>query len=73
MSLDMNLERIGDMAVNIAEAIISMKRKPSFIRQTKFDEMSKVVKIMIKTSIDSFIDNNAHYYHSIYNSHAIKL
>jgi phosphate transport system protein len=61
MSLDMNLERIGDMAVNIAEAIISMKKKPSFIGQTKFDEMSKVVKIMIKTSIDSFIDNNAEY------------
>ena len=61
MSLDMNLERIGDNAVNIAEYIIEMKKKPQFIKETKFEDMAKLVRVMIKTAIDSFIDNNAEY------------
>ena len=61
MSLDMNLERIGDNAVNIAEYIIELKKKPQFLPETKFSEMSKLVKVMVKTAIDSFIDNNAEY------------
>jgi phosphate transport system protein len=59
MSLDMNLERIGDLAVNIAEYIIKMKNKPSFINQTKFKEMSQLSKEMVKLAIDSFIQNSA--------------
>lgn len=61
MSLDMNLERIGDNAVNIAEYIIKMKKKPAFIERTKFQEMSRLSKEMVKTAIDSFIENNADY------------
>jgi phosphate transport system protein len=61
MSLDMNLERIGDNAANIAEYIIELKKKPQFLEETKFSEMSKLVKVMVKTAIDSFIDNNAEY------------
>ena len=61
MSLDMNLERIGDNAANIAEYIIELKKKPQFLAETKFSEMSKLVKVMVKTAIDSFIDNNAEY------------
>lgn len=59
MSLDMNLERIGDNAVNIAEFIIEMKKKPEFFTKTKFESMANIVRVMIKTAIDSFIDNNA--------------
>ncbi len=61
MSLDMNLERIGDNAVNIAEYVIELKKKPQFLAETKFSEMAKLVKVMVKTAIDSFIDNNAEY------------
>ncbi len=61
MSLDMNLERIGDNAVNIAEYIIKIKKKPAFIERTKFTEMSRLSKEMVKTAIDSFIENNADY------------
>jgi len=61
MSLDMNLERIGDNAVNIARYIIDMKKKPGFFAETKFTEMAELVKVMVKTAIDSFIDNNAEY------------
>jgi len=61
MSLDMNLERIGDSAVNIAEEIIKIKKKPGFIEKTKFREMSILSKDMVKIAIDSFIENNADY------------
>jgi len=36
MSMDTNLERIGDIAVNIAEHFLSIERKPSFFEKTKF-------------------------------------
>ena len=38
-----------------------MKKKPQFIKETKFEDMAKLVRVMIKTAIDSFIDNNAEY------------
>ena len=59
MSMDTNLERIGDNAVNISEQFLQMKKKPEFFKQTKFDEMATVVRLMLKNSIDAFIDNNA--------------
>jgi len=59
--MDSNLERIGDNAVNIAEYILEIKKKPHFFKETKFEEMAKLVRVMIKTAIDSFIDNNAEY------------
>jgi len=61
ISMDNNLERIGDNAVNIAEYIIEIEKKPQFFSETKFEEMAKLVRAMIKTAIDSFIDNNADY------------
>jgi phosphate transport system protein len=61
MSLDMNLERMGDNAVSIAQFILEMKKKPSFFSQTKFNEMSQLAKKLVKNSIDSFVDYNANY------------
>jgi phosphate transport system protein len=54
-----NLERVGDIAVNIAEGFLSIKKKPDFIDKIHFTEMSKLVKEMIRNSIDSFIEGNA--------------
>jgi phosphate transport system protein len=59
LTIDNNLERIGDIAVNIAESFLILKKKPSFIDKTKFTEMSKISKEMVKDSIDAFIENNA--------------
>jgi phosphate transport system protein len=59
LTIDNNLERIGDIAVNIAESFLILKKKPAFIDKTKFVEMSKVAKEMVKDSIDAFIENNA--------------
>jgi len=59
LTINTNLERIGDIAVNIAENFLYMKNKPTFINRTHFSQMAKIAKEMIRNSIDSFIDNNA--------------
>lgn len=58
LTINSNLERIGDLAVNIAEYIIMIKKRPTFYQKTKLEEMFKVVKQMLKDSIDSYIGGN---------------
>ncbi|MHB1686092.1 MAG: phosphate signaling complex protein PhoU [Ignavibacteriaceae bacterium] len=58
LTINTNLERIGDIAVNIAENFLILKSKPDFISQTKYFEMASLVKEMIRNAIDSFIQND---------------
>lgn len=58
MTINNNLERIGDIAANIAEYIMMIKKKPDFFHQTKLEEMFKVAKQMLKDAIDSYIAGN---------------
>ncbi len=58
-AINNNLERIGDIAVNISERAISLISMPDFIEGSKFFEMAEVVKTMIKNSIDSYIRTDA--------------
>ncbi len=58
ITMDTNLERIGDGAVNISENFLVIKKKPAFINRIKYAEMVKLVKEMIKNSIDAFINND---------------
>ena len=59
LTINNNLERIGDIAVNIAENFLLFGKKPAFFSKTKFSEMAKIGKEMVKDSIDAFIENNA--------------
>lgn len=59
LTINSNLERIGDIAVNIAENVIHMKHKPEFYSNTKVEEMFKITQQMLKDSIDAFISSNA--------------
>ena len=58
LTINSNLERIGDIAVNIAEYILMIQKKPAFYNQTKLEEMFKVTKQMLKDAIDSYISGN---------------
>lgn len=58
MTINSNLERIGDIAVNIAESFLLLKKKPAFIEKSKYTLMANLVKEMIRNSIDSFINND---------------
>jgi phosphate transport system protein len=55
MTINNNLERIGDIAVNIAEYIKMIEKKPTFFNQTKLEEMFILTKQMLKDSIDAYI------------------
>jgi phosphate transport system protein len=58
LTINSNLERIGDIAVNIAENFLLLKKKPSFLDKSNFSPMANLVKEMIRNSIDSFINND---------------
>jgi phosphate transport system protein len=58
MTINNNLERIGDIATNISEYILMIKKKPDFYTQTNLEEMFKVVRQMLKDAIDSYIGGN---------------
>ena len=58
LTINTNLERIGDIAVNICENYAFIKEKRDLIKKTKFPEMSKISREMLRNSIDSFIQND---------------
>lgn len=58
LTINSNLERIGDIAVNIAENVVLIQKKPEFYHNTKLEEMFNLTKRMLKNSIDAFIGGN---------------
>ena len=58
-TINSNLERIGDLAKNLAHSFLDIKSKPQFIVKTKYYEMASKVKEIISDSIDSFNNNDA--------------
>lgn len=59
IKINANLERIGDLAGNIARNAIEVKKKPLFFNRIKFTECAAITREMIKNSIDSFIERDA--------------
>lgn len=59
MTLNTDLERIGDISVNIAENILLIKNKPDFYNRTKLPEMFSLTKEMLKYAIDAYINGSA--------------
>jgi phosphate transport system protein len=59
LTIDTNLERIGDLAVNIAESVSEVKEKPELLGKTRIKEMSDITREMIKNAIDAFIEGDA--------------
>jgi len=59
MTLNTDLERIGDISVNIVENLMLIKKKPEFYNRTKLLEMFKLTKEILKNAIDAYIGGNA--------------
>ncbi len=55
LTINNNLERIGDIAVNLCENFLLKGKKPLFFDRIKFLDMAQIVREMIQNSIDSFI------------------
>ena len=59
LTINTNVERIGDLAEGIARNSTDLSSLPDFISQTKYSEMTVIVKRMLRDAIDSFNNNDA--------------
>jgi len=59
LTINTNLERVGDLAENIFRNFLNIKKKPDFLGNTKYSEMAKLTRQMISNAIDSFNNNDA--------------
>ena len=58
LKINHELERIGDIAVNIAERVESLYKDAALIQQTKIASMATQARQMVKQAIDSFVNND---------------
>ena len=58
LKINHELERIGDIAVNIAERAIPLRGHIDLLRKSRVIEMSSIAREMVKHAIDSFVNND---------------
>ena len=58
LKINSDLERMGDIAVNIAERAEPLKEHLDMLKRVKIDEMSEKVKYVVRNTIDSFVNND---------------
>ena len=58
LKINNELERIGDIAVNIGERVEPLSRYNTFLRSTRLAEMTQIARIMVNDSIESFVSSN---------------
>jgi phosphate transport system protein len=59
LNINSNLERIGDIAVNIVENYLLINKHWDLYQQTKLPEMILVAREMFKNSIDAYISGDS--------------
>ena len=59
LAINSQLERIGDIAVNIAERVEPLVPHREFLLGTRLEEMSEIARIMVRDSLDAFIRGDA--------------
>lgn len=58
LKINSNLERIGDIAVNLAERAEPLKGHLELVRLTPMQKMAEASKGMVKSAIDAFVNND---------------
>jgi len=58
LKINNDLERIGDIAVNIAERTEPLKNNLNILTEVGLDIMAEKVKIVMRKTIDSFVNND---------------
>jgi len=59
LAINSQLERIGDIAANIAERVEPLVPYQEFLLRTRLPEMADIARIMVRDSIDSLIRGDA--------------
>jgi phosphate transport system protein len=58
LKMNNELERIGDIAKNIAERVSSLREHSNLVHRTKIFDMADAARQMVKAAIDSFVNND---------------
>lgn len=58
LNINSELERMGDLAYNVARAVSSLKPAREKIERLDLTQLTEAVQRMVRHTIDSFIDNN---------------
>ena len=56
MRINTNLERIGDLAVNIAQQVVKIHASDLFVPEINFDDIAERAKAMLKQALDAFLN-----------------
>jgi phosphate transport system protein len=59
LQINVQLERIGDIAVNVAERTEALVPFSDFLKRTRLLEMAQIARIMVRDSLDAFMTGNA--------------
>ncbi|MFH1824023.1 MAG: phosphate signaling complex protein PhoU [Candidatus Firestonebacteria bacterium] len=59
MKINSDLERMGDQAINIAQASINLLKEPPLKPLIDIPRMAEIVKKMVKDSLDAFVKKDA--------------
>ncbi len=59
LKMNNQLERIGDIAVNVAQRVEPLIEHQDLIGRTRLSEMAQIARIMVRDSLDSFIQHDA--------------
>jgi len=55
LKINGQLERMGDIAVNIAERVVPLAGEQAFLDSTRIAEMAEISSIMVRDSLDAFL------------------
>lgn len=58
LTINTNLERVGDLASNIARFAKEIKSKPEYFDELQFRDIANMAMEMVRIAIDSFIQND---------------
>jgi phosphate transport system protein len=58
LKMNNELERIGDIAQNIAERAFSLREHLDLVHRTRIFEMADAARQMVKAAIDAFVNND---------------
>ncbi len=59
LKINNDLERIGDLAVNIAERVIYLADRPSFHMPLDLKGMARLTQLMVKRSLDAIVNTDS--------------
>jgi len=59
MRINIELERIGDLAVNISERVLSLNQEPQLKPYIDLPRMAEISKMMVKDVLDAFVQGDA--------------